>query len=84
MNKNTRKNIDINNSINEYENFKIKCFQIMDESNVYDRKLFKDKMTELYNNNNYNFIINNNKLNNFISQWKKNQINLTKIQFLII
>ena len=67
--KNTRKNIDINNSINEYENFKIKCFQIMDESNVYDRKLFKDKMMELYNNN-YNFIINNNKLNNFISQWK--------------
>ena len=42
----------------------------MDESIVYDRKLFKDKMTELYNNNNYNFIINNNKLNNFISQWK--------------
>ena len=42
----------------------------MDECNVYDRKLFKDKMIELYNNNNYNFIINNNKLNNFISQWK--------------
>ena len=65
---NTRKNIDINNSINDYENYKRKCFQIMDESIVYDRKLFKDKMTELYNNNNYNFIINNNKLNNFISQ----------------
>ena len=42
----------------------------MDESILYNRKLFKDKMTELYNNNNYNFIINNNKLNNFISQWK--------------
>ena len=42
----------------------------MDDTGVYDRRLFKEKMKELYNNN--NFIINNNKLNNFISQWKNN------------
>ena len=43
----------------------------MDISNSYDMNLFRDKFKEIYNENKYNFPINDTKLNNNISLWKK-------------
>ena len=44
----------------------------------YDRKEFKEKMKDIYNYGNYKFIINNNKINNMISTWKKNSNKFNK------
>ena len=36
----------------------------MDEATIYDRKTFRKKFKEIYNNNNFNFEITDSKLNN--------------------
>ena len=46
------------------------CEKIMNSSDIYDRKLFKDKFKEHYNSKKYNFTINNNMLSNIITKWK--------------
>ena len=79
LNMNMKSNIDINASINEYDDFKIKCFKMMDESKLYDRKIFKENMLEIYNSKKYNFSINNNKLNNMITTWRNNSHKFNKM-----
>ena len=42
----------------------------MNSSSVYDRRLFKTKFLEIYNNKKFNFPVNNNLLSNIITKWK--------------
>ena len=50
----------------------------MDNSNIYDMKLFREKFKEIYNENKYNFPINEKRLNNIISSWKKSSNKFNK------
>ena len=50
----------------------------MDNSNIYDMKLFRERFKEIYNENKYNFPINDNRLNNIISSWKKSSNKFNK------
>ena len=43
----------------------------MNSSDIYDRKLFKDKFKEHYNSKKYNFTVNNKILSNIITKWKE-------------
>ena len=52
------------------EQFISECEMVMNSSSIYDRGLFKAKFLELYNNNKFNFPINNNLLSNIITKWK--------------
>ena len=76
-----------NNSFNykEKENNKFgkkifieECEKIMNNSSIYDRTLFKNQFKDLYNNNKYNFEINNNLLSNIITKWKQKSNRFTK------
>ena len=42
----------------------------MNKSSIYDRKLFKNDFRKIYNDNNYNFPLQEDKLNNIIANWK--------------
>ena len=42
----------------------------MEQSTIYDRRLYKEEFKKLYNNNKYNFPLNNNLLSNIITKWK--------------
>ena len=55
------------------KDFISKCEGVMNNSSIYDRRLFKETFKEIYNNksNNYNFPLNNNLLSNIISKWKQ-------------
>ena len=66
------------NIIKDKENFIIKCNQIMDTSNIYDRNIFKQEFLKIYNMNKYNFPINNNLLSNIITRWKNSSVRFTK------
>jgi len=46
------------------------CENIMNTSNIYDRKLFKEKFKKIYNSKLYDFSLNDNMLSNIISKWK--------------
>ena len=61
------------------ENFIILCNEIMEKSNIYDRRLFKEEFKKIYNQNKYNFPINENFLSNIISKWKKGSDRFTKM-----
>ena len=50
----------------------------MDNSNVYDMKLFRERFKEIYKENKYNFPINDNRLNNIISSWKQSSNKFNK------
>ena len=64
----------------EKENFINLCNDLMDNSNIYDRRLFKKKSKKIYNNNNkFNFPINDNFLSNIITKWKKSSDRFTKM-----
>ena len=43
----------------------------MNNSRIYGRALFKNQFKDLYNNNKYNFKIDNNLLSNIITKWKQ-------------
>ena len=51
----------------------------MDNSNIYDRRLFKEEFKKIYNNNKFNFPINDNFLSNIITKWKKSSDRFTKM-----
>ena len=62
-----------------YKKFFIEeCEKIMNNSSIYDRTLFKNQFKDLYNNNKYNFEINNNLLSNIITKWKQKSNRFTK------
>ena len=52
----------------------------MNNSTIYDRKLFKEAFKNIYNDkeNKYNFPINNNFLSNIITRWKNNSYRFKK------
>ena len=52
--------------------FIAKCENIMNNSSIYDRHLFKESFKKLYNDPNikYNFLLENNFLSNIITKWK--------------
>ena len=43
----------------------------MNRSSIYDRTLFKEQFKDIYNQNKYDFEINNNLLSNIITKWKE-------------
>ena len=53
----------------------------MDNSNIYDMKLFRNKFKKIYHENKYNFPINDNRLNNIYHHRKNLQIIFIKKQF---
>ena len=42
----------------------------MNSSNIYDRNLFKEQFKDIYNQNRFDFGINNNLLSRIITKWK--------------
>ena len=65
------------------EKFIEECHRIMNSSDIYDRRLFKEEFMKIYNNSKYNFPITNNLLSNIISKWKNisNRFNKTSVLF---
>lgn len=51
----------------------------MNKSSIFDRKLFKSSFKELYNNNKYNFPINDTLLSNIINKWKNKTYKMNKL-----
>ena len=51
---------------------------IMNSSNIYNRRLFKEEFKKIYNECHYNFPISNILLSNIISKWKINANRFTK------
>ncbi len=51
----------------------------MDNSTLYDRRLYKEEFKKIYNNNKYKFSLNDNFLSNIITNWKKNSDRFTKL-----
>ena len=55
----------------------------MNNSNIYDRKLFKNKFKNIYNENKFNFPIDNNMLSNIINKWKNHSTKMNKFITLV-
>ena len=52
--------------------------ELMDNSNIYDRRLFSAELKKICNNK-FNFPINDNFLSNIITKWKKSSDRFTKL-----
>ncbi len=50
----------------------------MDNSTIYDRRLYKEEFKNIYNKGIYKFPINDNLFSNIITKWKKNSDRFTK------
>ena len=74
----TNKNNNDISENNDAKTFIKKCEMIMSNSNIFDRKLFKNEFISEYNKCNYNFPINNNFLVNIITKWKNSTNKFTK------
>ena len=74
---NTEKNLK-----NSREEYIKECECIMNSSNIYDRKIFKEEFKKLYNSKNHDFPLNNNFLFNIITKWKHNSNRFTKYSVL--
>lgn len=57
--------------------------EIMNNFNIYDRKLFKNKFKDLFNENKFNFPIDNNVLSNIINKWKNKCTRMNKFTALV-
>ena len=72
--------------INEYnkELFVQLCEDVMNSSNIYDSRLFKEEFKKIYNipNNRFNFPISNTYLGNIITKWKNCSYKFTKASVL--
>ena len=55
------------------------CNELMDNYNIYDRRLFKEEFKKIYNNKQFKFLLNENFLSNVISKWKKTSDRFTKM-----
>ena len=67
----------------KYEDKKIfisKCEELMNNSTIYDRRLFKQSFKDIYNdkNNKFNFPLNNNFLSNIITKLQQNSYKFKK------
>ncbi len=54
----------------------------MNISDIYERNLFKELFKKIYNENTYNFSLNNNILNSIITNWKNQSNRFTKFSVL--
>ena len=72
------KNINVTASIDEYELFKNQCINFLEQSKIFDRKTFRDEFKKIYNSQQYRFDINDNKLNNIITNWQHNTVKFKK------
>ena len=61
------------------DKFISECEIFMNSCDIYDRRLFKKKFKELYNNGSYDFPLNNTILNNIITRWRSKTTKFTKI-----
>ena len=61
---------NITDQNNDKNNFINLCYDVMNSSTIYDRKLFKEEMKKIYNNHSYTFPLDNNLISNIISKWK--------------
>ena len=62
--------IEKNTNYKKKEEFIRLCEEIIDSSTIYDRNLYKNKFKEIYNNNIYDFPINNNMFLNMMTKLK--------------
>ena len=69
-------------NIKDKENFIEECNNIMEQSTIYDRRLYKEEFKKLYNNKKYNFPLNNNLLSNIITKWKNTTNRFNKYSIL--
>ena len=46
------------------------CIEVLNSSNIYARNLFKEQIKDIYNQNRFDFGINNNLFSNIITKWK--------------
>ena len=70
------KNIKLDN---DKEHFIKLCNEILNNSTIYDRRLFKDEFKKIYNQNKFNFPLNDNMLSNLINNWRIHSNRFTKL-----
>lgn len=77
--------LDKLNKIKNKEYFVQLWENVINQSDIYDRRLFKEKFKKIYNNkdNIFNFSINDRMFSNIIIKWKKNNIRFTKASILV-
>ena len=51
----------------------------MNNSTIYDRRVFKEEFKNIYNKNKYKFQMNDNLLSNLINNWRKTSNRFTKL-----
>ena len=54
----------------------------MEQSTIYDRRLYKEEFKKIYNNNKFNFSLNNNLLSNIITKQKNSSNRFNKYSIL--
>ena len=69
-------------NIKDKENFIEECNNIMEQSTIYVRRLYKEEFKKLCNNKKYNFSLNNNLLSNIITKWKNTTNRFNKYSIL--
>ena len=55
----------------------------MNNSDIFDRNIFKEEFKKIYNNDHYNFSIDNIFLSNIITNWKRNTLKFHKLNILL-
>ena len=68
--------------INNYQDFINKCFSYLDSTEIYNKSEFTLKLQNIYNENNYNFMLKENTIKNIITKWKHNSLKFTKYNAL--
>ena len=76
------KNIEVPKIINNYNDYISKCFNYLDSTENYNKSEFTLKLQNIYNENNYNFMLKENTIKNIIGRWKQNSLKFTKYNAL--
>ena len=71
------------NIISDYKSFIEKCNKFMDNSEIYNKKEFTNKLQKICNDNKYNFLLKPNTIKNIIGKWKSNSLRFTKFNAII-
>ena len=66
------------NLIGNYNDYINKCFKYLDSTEEYNKKDFKLKLQNIYNENKYDFRLKENTIKNIIGRWKNNSLRFTK------
>ena len=67
-------NPKIKTEINKWEEFKDKCYNFLENTNIYDNKSLIKEFHNIFEKGEYNFTFNEKKLVNMIKHWKRNSI----------